>query len=232
MTHPNDDARADETGAGGTEPPASQSQPVDPYAGTEIGTPAVPDQPYPGQPYAGQAYPNQPYDSQPYPGQPYPGQSYDSQPYPGPPYPGQPYAAQAYPGGAYPPASTPMTRPGSVLAAAIILLVFGGLGLLGTLASRFAGTITINGDTAYIAGTIVGTIISLAVCAAALGGGAWLLKDRSNNARILATVAAVVLLFTCVGIVATIAVPILLWATESSKAWFTPGPTDTGPAPF
>ncbi|GAA4738507.1 hypothetical protein MUG78_09225 [Gordonia alkaliphila] len=212
--------------------------PVDPYAGTQIGNTALPGQPYDSQPdgtqsYGGPAPEAQQFGSEQFGGQPYAGQPYAAQPYPGQPYGSQQFGGQPFPGGAYPPAPQgPTSRPGSVVSAGAILIVLGALGLLGTLSSRLMDTGITVGDGAYVLGSIIGTIISLVIVVAALGAGIALLTQRSNNVRILATVIAALLAVTCIGLVATIAVPILLWATDSAKSWFADAPIGTPPAQY
>ncbi|MET9326378.1 hypothetical protein [Tsukamurella sp. NPDC003166] len=69
-------------------------------------------------------------------------------------------------------------------------------------------------------------VATLAVSVLALAYGIALLRGNRRSTQIIATVMAVLLILSWLpGIVAVIAVPILLWAPESSRAWFRRGRT-------
>ncbi|MFW0791456.1 hypothetical protein [Gordonia sp. CPCC 205333] len=114
-------------------------------------------------------------------------------------------------------------RPGAVIGAAIVLIAFGVIaGLLRVVA--FAVTTADYGTGAEAAGGAIASIVGLLASLFAIVGGIMLLTSRSKAAAITATVASALLIFTCIGIVATIAVPILLWTQDSAKAWFAQQP--------
>ncbi|MFT3899173.1 MAG: hypothetical protein QM728_02875 [Gordonia sp. (in: high G+C Gram-positive bacteria)] len=162
--------------------------------------------------------PNQPpaYPPPTYPQQPaaQPGYGYTDPAY------GQPYPNASAPGYGY---AAPVTsRPTPVTAAAIVLLAWGALlvlGSLGNLANKGLAT----GDGAETAGRTLGLLLGLALAIGCIVGGIQLLTKRTTGARTLATVVAALSILTCLGVIVTVAVPILLFTPESSKAWFTPG---------
>ncbi|ADG80022.1 hypothetical protein TPAU25S_00213 [Tsukamurella paurometabola] len=175
--------------------------------------------------------PQQPYGQNPYGQQPYGQQPYGA-PQGGPPNYGyqQPYAQPGYPGypqPGYPQAAgqpVPMARPTTVLAAAIVLIVIGGILALLQVITLIAGpadstTPGLDASTAT-AIVVVAGIIGLVISIGGIASGVLLLLKRSKAVAILATVASALMLLTCWGVIATIAVPILLWAPAASKAWF------------
>ncbi|GAB17724.1 hypothetical protein GOEFS_037_00270 [Gordonia effusa NBRC 100432] len=143
-------------------------------------------------------------------------------------YPGYqaPGYGSGYPAG-YPAPGQPFAvdkRPGPVIAAGIVLIVFGLLGVL-LRAAAIGGVSAIDSsDNAELAGGLIAMLIGAVACLLAIGAGIMLLTSRSRAAAILGTVAAALLIFTCIGLIATIAVPILLWTQDSAKAWFAPQP--------
>lgn len=212
---------------------AAQPQPpeqVNPYA------PAPSNIPQPGAPLPGSAYP----------GSAYPGTALPGSAYPGAPYPTAGGPATSYPGYTQHPVAPgpqgPARRPGAVLAAAVVLIV-GGVALAILTGALLASGVSIDSytggelepDVRDTAQTVMSVflVVQVLLCLAAAGTGVWLLTSRSNAARICATVAAALLIVTCYGIVVSIAVPILLFAPEASKAWFRQDePTPPPPAPY
>ncbi|MFW0791457.1 hypothetical protein [Gordonia sp. CPCC 205333] len=107
--------------------------------------------------------------------------------------------------------------PGSVLAAGTVLVVIGVVGgVLRMLTTDPAATTSYGAR----AGALVGVVAALLAVIA----GAMLLRSRWRGYAIFATVAATLLILTGIGIIATIAVPILLWTRDSAKTWFAPEP--------
>jgi len=118
-------------------------------------------------------------------------------------------------------ALAPVGRPGTVIAAAVVLIVFGLISaFFGAISATGAGGAIEGQGAAYAAGYLGATVIGLLGAVGGVVTGILLLVKRSRPIAILATVAAVLMAFTCIGLVATIAVPILLWAPESSRRWF------------
>ncbi|UQE75772.1 hypothetical protein MYK68_03945 [Gordonia sp. PP30] len=199
-----------------------ETGPSSPYAPTTSGTP-LPGTGYPGPAYPGAAYPPQS-------------------------YPGQPYAVAGAPATAYPgiPAAVapaPTRRPVPVIVAAIILIVggvflailTGALMAAGINIGDYTDTSKLDPDAEQLGQSVMNVflIVQIVLCLVAAGIGVWLLVSRSNAARICATIAAVLLAITCYGIVASIAVPILLFAPESAKKWFRAEPeAPLPPAPY
>ncbi|UQE77183.1 hypothetical protein MYK68_03940 [Gordonia sp. PP30] len=178
--------------------------------------PHDPNQQPSGEPFQPPQYPGGVPQDNPYQGGQYPGAGIPGTPYPagqpGPPPPGF--------GGPAP----LTTRPGSVLAAGIILCAIGAVLAVIQVISLIVGSSSgvysgVSHGLVVVAG-LIGLLLSLFAVAA----GAWLFTSRSNATRITATVAAALLILTCWGIVATIAVPILLYATETAKRWFATAP--------
>lgn len=118
---------------------------------------------------------------------------------------------------------TSTSRPGSVIGAAVVLIVFGLIGLLAN-ARRAGHLAAVPSDgfeaVGYLSAILIGGIASLVAIAA----GIWLLTSRSSSGRVFAVIAAAALAFTCFGIVATFAVPILLYTPDSAKRWFAVDP--------
>ncbi|MET9328431.1 hypothetical protein [Tsukamurella sp. NPDC003166] len=170
---------------------------------------------YPQQPYGQPDYSQQPYGQPDYSQQPYGQPGYAQQPYGQPGYP-QPGFGQPGFGG-----PVPTTRPGTVLAAAIVLLVLGAGVLVLQLVSLGLGASAGIDDGAVMAGYAVGRVLGFVLGVAGIAAGVLLLLKRTKAVQIVATVVAALMILTCWGIVATIAVPILLWASESSRRWFT-----------
>ncbi|KXO96254.1 hypothetical protein [Tsukamurella pseudospumae] len=197
----------------------SPQDPQNPQGGQQNG--GLPE--YPQQPYGQPGYPQQqPYGQQPYgqpdysQQQPY-GQSGYQQPYGQPGYPQQGFGQPGFGG------PVPTTRPGTVLAAAIVLIAFGGLFGLLSLISIFTSSVSVAGlDNGAATGIVVGVgIAQLLICLFGVAAGVLLLQQRTKRIAIIATVAAGLMILTCWGVVATIAVPILLWASEPARRWFT-----------
>lgn len=68
-------------------------------------------------------------------------------------------------------------------------------------------------------------MVILVVCVIAIGYGIALLKGRGRGTQVIGTVVALLLILTWLpGIVAVIAVPILLWAPQDSRNWFGSNP--------
>ena len=97
----------------------------------------------------------------------------------------------------------------------LICALVGALTLLGS------GEALEGEDAAFAAGFLGAAILGLVGSLGGIAAGIGLLLKRSRIIAILATVASVLMAFTCIGLIATVAVPILLWAPESSRRWFT-----------
>lgn len=150
-------------------------------------------------------------------------------------FPAPGFPAPGFPGPGFPPPAPPARRPGPVIAAAVVLIVFGALGTLGNLArNASAADSAVAGGAAYATGILIGTLFLYAVTLGAIGTGIWLLVSPAGTgaARVCATIAAAGLLITVVGVVATVAVPILLFAPKSAQAWFRADSPPTVPAPY
>ena len=213
--------------------PASQSRPVDPVRpAPEIGTPRPPDQPT-GQPYPGRPSRISLRRSAVTPASrttvsrtPASRSTSSRRDRPTP----ATVRRAGLPGWGLIPSLDPMTRPGSLGRRDHLLRLRRGTGpARPLLASRFAGTITIN-VTRVTRRPRSSAIIQPGRLRGPPRGGAWLLKDRSTTRGSSPPFASVRAAVTCIGIVATIAVPILAGPPSRRRAWFTPGPTDTGPA--
>lgn len=138
--------------------------------------------------------------------------------------PGYPYGNQpGYPG-QHP--GAPEKRPGTVIAAGVVLIVFGLIGGLARIAANVTTASAMGGygDAATAAGFATVSIAGLLGALIALISGIMLLVTRSRGVRVFATIAAVILAATCIGLVATVAVPLLLWTSDSAKKWFDPQP--------
>ncbi|WP_448222712.1 hypothetical protein [Gordonia iterans] len=187
-----------------------------------------PHEPAPGEPYAS---PGQPYQAPHDPGGQIPGAHYQGSEYPGSQIPGAPYQGSPYPSGepyAAPGygAPAPLTsRPGAVTGAAVVLLAFGAfLAIFQVIGLVSGSTVVMYDGEEYRTAATIGGIVGLIISIFAIFAGYRLLSDRTSTTRIIATVAAALLILTCWGIVATIAVPILLFATDSAKQWFAQQP--------
>ena len=171
------------------------------------GLPEYPQHPDGQHGYQPQGFPQQP--GYPQPGYPQPGYPQSGYPYPG-------YGQSGFG------APMPTTRPSAVLAAAIVLIAVGGLLAALTAIGLFGSSLSVTGtamDSGAITGIVI-VIVQLVICVGAAAAGVLLLQKRTKQVAILATVVAGLLIVTCWGIVATIAVPILLWVPESSRRWF------------
>lgn len=131
---------------------------------------------------------------------------------PMPPY-GTPMPYGAVPG--YPP--VPQSRPAAVTTAAALLIVFGLVGMLVVIGSAATSHL---GESFEAVGQLLAYGIGVIGALLAVVAGIMLLVTRSTLAPILATIAAVALIFTCLGVIATIVVPVLLWSQQPAKAWF------------
>lgn len=205
----------------------ADSQGVGQYGAEQYGAGQYGAAPYGAQQYGPGQYGATQYGAGEYgPGTPYgPG---PQQQYPGP----DPYAmppAPAVPQG---------SRPGALIAAAIVQLVVGVLGggffllmrsLLWEMAvdnggGRYrigdAGDLYSRAEIEQIGAVIVGiAVVFFAVAAVSVA----LLVVGSNGVRIAATVVYAVSLFTCVGLVTAVIAISLLWAPESVKRYYNPG---------
>ncbi|KXO96692.1 Uncharacterised protein (plasmid) [Tsukamurella tyrosinosolvens] len=114
------------------------------------------------------------------------------------------------------------SRPSSVTAAAVILLVLSGLVLLGFLASNSNPNRPPATSSAEVAAAL--TVAAIVWSAVILGVVAGIRLLRGRGGRVVATVAACIFGLTCVGLVATIAVPLLLWRNDESRGWFDRAP--------
>ncbi|MGX9296004.1 hypothetical protein [Tsukamurella paurometabola] len=118
--------------------------------------------------------------------------------------------------------SAPAGRPGTVLAAAVLLIVVGLIcAILAALAVTGTGAAIEGESGAFATGYLGATVLGLLGSVGGVVTGILLLVKRSRLIAILATVSAVLMAFTCIGLIATIAVPILLWAPAASRRWFT-----------
>ncbi len=204
MTQPDDDR----PGHPPTEPQPSQ-QPGQQY-GQQYGQPPYGDQQYGGQQYGQQPYGQQPYAQGQYPTQQFGQPSYSPQPYGQPEY-GQYGAPQQY--GQYGAAPRP-SRPGTVVAAAILGFVFSAFGVLAVLAALFLGAIAGDVDNDAPAGfdefadAAVGVAVVLGLLALAwtvllIWGSVWALSGRS---RVLLLVGgSIALFFTGLGLLGSLA---------------------------
>ncbi|BDD83989.1 hypothetical protein TPB0596_37520 [Tsukamurella pulmonis] len=194
-----------------TQSPYAQN--ADPFS-KEQPAPGYPQQPAPPV-YGQQAYGQEVYGQQAY-GQPVHDQSAFGQP--GQPYPGYPQPGYPQPGYG----AAPTSRPGTIIGAAVVLIVVGLIcALVGALTLLGSGEALEGEDAAFAAGFLGAAILGLVGSLGGIATGIGLLLKRSRIIAILATVASVLMAFTCIGLIATVAVPILLWAPESSRRWFT-----------
>ncbi|GAB17723.1 hypothetical protein GOEFS_037_00260 [Gordonia effusa NBRC 100432] len=106
--------------------------------------------------------------------------------------------------------------PGSVIAAGAVLI---GFGVFGGVLRMFLTDPHIIGYGSRMGGLVVVVASLLAVVA-----GGKLLNSRWRGYAVFGTVVAGLLAVTGIGIVATVAVPILLWRRDSARAWFAPQP--------
>lgn len=216
MTQPPNDPNEPTPDDPNQSPSEPYQSPSDPYQAPQNPGGEVPGAPYqggqlPGASYAGGQVPGTPYQGAPYPG-------------------GEPYAAPGYG------APAPVTeRPGSVTGAAVVLIVLGALVAVVQLIGFVSGsTVVVYNGEEYRTAATIGGIVSLIIAVFAIYAGYRLLTDRTGTTRIVATVAAALMILTCWGIIATIAVPILLFATDTAKQWFADQPAAPGgypPAP-
>lgn len=122
-------------------------------------------------------------------------------------------------------AGTPVTvTPPSVAAAATILLMCSGLLVFGMLVFSINPQRVSADTTAAIAGSVTAALIGWGSATLGAVAGIWLLRSQSRNSRVLATISAAAFAFTCIGFIATVAVPILLWRNRLAQEWFE-GPT-------
>ncbi|TWS21899.1 hypothetical protein FK268_22170 [Tsukamurella sputi] len=114
------------------------------------------------------------------------------------------------------------STPSSVVAAAVILLVLSALTLLGFLGSNSNPNRPPAVSSAQVAADL--TVAAIVWTAVILGVVAGIRLLRGRGGRTLATVSACVFALTCIGLVATIAVPILLWRNDEARRWFDESP--------
>jgi hypothetical protein len=179
MSQSDDQSRPESAAQGPGSNPQHGSEPAQQYGHPPYGQPA---QPY-GQPQYGQPQYGQPQFGQPQYGQP----AYGQQPYGHQPAYGAQYGqAPAY--GQY--GSGQPAKPGTVVTAAVLGLIFGALGVISTLLifvagstlSSIFGTESGNGD---VAAGIFAFIVAIAVLMAAwtvvtIWGAVWALTGRSR----------------------------------------------------
>lgn len=151
------------------------------------------------------------------------GPSHTSPPHTPPPYgpatqirpsaPMAPYGSQpSFPAFAAAPvaaAPVPSKRPWQAVVAAIVLVVASVFGLL-------LGFTNLSNADVGVALSVLWLVCSVA----GFVGAVVLFAQRTRTALVVATAAAVILGATCTGLVATVVVPILLWAPKSVRAWF------------
>lgn len=105
--------------------------------------------------------------------------------------------------------AAPSKQPWQAIVAAIVLILCGIFGVL----------LGISGFADPEIGAPVGALwIGCAI--AGLVGAGLLFAKRTRTALIVATAAAVILGATCTGLIATVAVPILLWVPKPVRAWY------------
>ncbi|MGZ9827537.1 serine/threonine-protein kinase [Tsukamurella ocularis] len=108
-------------------------------------------------------------------------------------------------------APVPAKRPWQVLVAGVLCLVFAPLALLGIIGG-LEGHVD-GGDVALMVGFIAG-VVGAGVAAAML------LTKRTKGALWAATVGALLMIASCIGVVVTVPVLLLIWAPQSSRLWF------------
>ncbi|WP_304941281.1 MULTISPECIES: serine/threonine-protein kinase [unclassified Tsukamurella] len=127
-----------------------------------------------------------------------------AQPGPGPgPYGSQP----SFP--AFGAAPAPAKLPWQAIIAAIVLILCGIFGVL----------LGISGFADPEIGVPLGVLWVVSSLAGLVGAGL-LFAKRTRTALIVATASAVILGATCSGLIATVLVPILLWAPKPVRAWY------------
>ncbi|BDH59006.1 serine/threonine protein kinase [Tsukamurella sp. PLM1] len=102
-------------------------------------------------------------------------------------------------------------RPWQVTAAGVLCFMFAPLAILGTLGGT-DGHID-GGDISLMMGFIASAV-------GAVAAGVLLMTKRSRSALVVASVAAALMTASCVGVVVTVPVLLLLWAPQKSRLWF------------
>ncbi|MET9328428.1 serine/threonine-protein kinase [Tsukamurella sp. NPDC003166] len=120
-----------------------------------------------------------------------------------PPYPTG--AGQVRPPGTQQPAKLPW----QAIVSAVVLILCSLFGLL----------LGISGFADKDIGVPLG-LLWMVSSVAGLVGAVLLFAKRTRTALIVATATAVLLGATCTGLIATVAVPLLLWGSKSARAWF------------
>ncbi|KXO96251.1 serine/threonine-protein kinase [Tsukamurella pseudospumae] len=121
-----------------------------------------------------------------------------------------PYGSQpSFPAFATPSTPVPTKLPWQAIVSAIVLILCSLFGLL----------LGISGFADKEIGVPLG-LLWVVSSVAGLVGAVLLFAKRTRTALIVATAAAVILGATCTGLIATVAVPLLLWGSKSARAWF------------
>ena len=108
-------------------------------------------------------------------------------------------------------ALVPAKRPWQVTTAGVLCLVFAPLALLG-IVGGLEGHVD-GGDIALMVGFIA-SVVGAGVAAALL------LTKRTRGALWGATVGALLMIASCIGLVVTVPVVLLIWAPQQSRLWF------------